>query len=157
MLLRQFGSGNCHNSDPITQHAALADQALAQAFRNARTFNKFKPEPVSDGTLRQLYDLAKWGPTSLNTQPGRSVFLRSEQAKQRLKPAVPGLPWQADVRVQPRLEGKHGLSQRGAYFIKFFPDGAWKANFLINLGYGDASGDYPHNPRLPFEVATQLL
>jgi 3-hydroxypropanoate dehydrogenase len=40
---------------------------------------------------------------------------------------------------------------------EFFPDGRFKANFLVNLGYGDASGNYPRGPRLPFDVACQLL
>jgi 3-hydroxypropanoate dehydrogenase len=40
---------------------------------------------------------------------------------------------------------------------EFFPDGRFKANFLVNLGYGDASGNRPRGPRLPFETAAQLL
>jgi 3-hydroxypropanoate dehydrogenase len=40
---------------------------------------------------------------------------------------------------------------------EFFPDGKWKANFLCNLGYGDASHLFPRNPRLSFEQACQLL
>jgi 3-hydroxypropanoate dehydrogenase len=40
---------------------------------------------------------------------------------------------------------------------EFFPDGRWKSNFLVNLGYGDASGNYPRGPRLPFETAARLL
>jgi 3-hydroxypropanoate dehydrogenase len=40
---------------------------------------------------------------------------------------------------------------------EFFADGRFKANFLINLGHGDASGNYPRGPRLPFGVACQLL
>jgi nitroreductase len=40
---------------------------------------------------------------------------------------------------------------------EFFPDGRWKANFLVNLGYGDASGNYPRGPRLPFETAARIL
>ena len=40
---------------------------------------------------------------------------------------------------------------------EFFPDGKWKANFLVNLGYGDASGNYPRGPRLPFETVAQVL
>jgi 3-hydroxypropanoate dehydrogenase len=38
----------------------------------------------------------------------------------------------------------------------FFPDGRWKANFLINLGWGDASGNRPRGPRLAFEEAVVL-
>ena len=40
---------------------------------------------------------------------------------------------------------------------EFFPDGKWRANFLINLGYGDEAGNYPRNPRLSFEQTTQIL
>jgi 3-hydroxypropanoate dehydrogenase len=40
---------------------------------------------------------------------------------------------------------------------EFFPDGKWKSNFLINLGYGDKTKLYPRNPRLDFEEATQVL
>jgi len=40
---------------------------------------------------------------------------------------------------------------------EFFPDGKWKANFLCNLGYGDASQLLPRNPRLSFDEACQLL
>ncbi len=40
---------------------------------------------------------------------------------------------------------------------EFFPDGKWKANFLVNLGHGDPTKLYPRNPRLPFEEACQVL
>ncbi len=40
---------------------------------------------------------------------------------------------------------------------EFFPDGKWKANFLVNLGYGDASKLHPRNPRLSFEEAARIL
>ena len=68
--------------------------AFEQVFTAARTFNTFKPDPVSDETLHALYELLKWGPTSMNAQPGRYLFLRSEAAKQRLKPAL--MPGNAD-------------------------------------------------------------
>lgn len=66
----------------------LDDRALDQLFRNARTFNGFKPEPVGDDTVRHLYDLVKWGPTAFNSQPSRFLFLRSAEAKARLAPAL---------------------------------------------------------------------
>ena len=50
-----------------------------------RAYNGFAPTPVSDDTLRQLYDLLKWGPTSMNCQPARFVFLTSQEAKKKLK------------------------------------------------------------------------
>lgn len=67
---------------------ALDTRVLEQAFTSARTFNRFRPEAVADDTLRALYDLLKWGPTSMNCQPARFLFLRSAAAKQRLKPAL---------------------------------------------------------------------
>jgi 3-hydroxypropanoate dehydrogenase len=39
---------------------------------------------------------------------------------------------------------------------EFFPDGRWRANFLINLGYGD-NKVFDRNRRLDFEQACQVL
>ena len=65
----------------------LDPQALDTLFRNARTHNVFTGT-VSDADLRALYDLWKWPPTTMNTQPGRIVFVRSAAAKEKLKPAL---------------------------------------------------------------------
>ncbi|MBB1061699.1 malonic semialdehyde reductase [Marilutibacter spongiae] len=65
----------------------LPDASLDQLFRTARTHNELGGE-VSDETLHQLYDLAKWGPTSANMSPMRLVFVKSEEAKARLAPAM---------------------------------------------------------------------
>ncbi|MDI3263247.1 MAG: malonic semialdehyde reductase [Fulvimonas sp.] len=64
----------------------LPDDAMDQLFRKARTYNAFLPTPVSDEQLRQIYELAKWGPTSANCQPMRLVFVKSAEAKARLAP-----------------------------------------------------------------------
>jgi 3-hydroxypropanoate dehydrogenase len=66
----------------------LSDQALATLFTDARSHNGWTDEPVSDAVLHQLYDLFKMGPTSANCSPGRFVFLRTPEAKQRLAPAL---------------------------------------------------------------------
>jgi 3-hydroxypropanoate dehydrogenase len=66
----------------------LSEPALDLLWRQARSFDVFRPEPVGDDELRALYDLAKWGPTTANSQPQRILFLRSEQAKERLRPAL---------------------------------------------------------------------
>jgi 3-hydroxypropanoate dehydrogenase len=68
--------------------AAIDDACLDQIFRHARTFNAWQDRPIADETLRQLYDLAKWGPTSANTSPARFVFVRSKPAKERLRPCL---------------------------------------------------------------------
>jgi len=57
-------------------------------FREARSHNKFTDDPISDDTLRQLYELLKFGPTSANSSPARFLFLRTPEAKQRLAPAL---------------------------------------------------------------------
>ena len=69
---------------------ALNDAALKQLFFDARTFNKFQSRPIDDATLHSLVDLMKWGPTSMNAQPGRIVFVRSAEAKEKLKGALMG-------------------------------------------------------------------
>ena len=66
----------------------LDEQAIDLLFRKARTHNAWLDRPVSDATLRQLYELMKWGPTSANSCPARIFFLRTPQAKARLLPAL---------------------------------------------------------------------
>ncbi|QEL65678.1 3-hydroxypropanoate dehydrogenase [Oryzomicrobium terrae] len=195
-------------------HAPLNDNALAQLFTEARTFNRFSDRPVSDETIRQLHENLKWGPTSMNTQPARFVFVRSAEAKAKLIPTLsPGnqektqaapltvivawdtrffdeLPTQFRAYdAKPLFEGNADLAQatafrnstlQGAYLIlaaralgldsgamsgfdadklnaAFFPDGKWKANFLINIGYGDPAGNYPRGPRLAFEDVVRVI
>jgi 3-hydroxypropanoate dehydrogenase len=57
-------------------------------FREARTHNKWRPEPISDETIQALYDVVKLGPTSANCSPARFLFLRTKEAKERLAPAL---------------------------------------------------------------------
>lgn len=191
----------------------LNNIALEKTFTQARTFSKFSDRAVTDDTLHALYELAKWGPTSMNTQPARLVFVRSAEAKAQLLPALaPGnadktmaapvcvivamdsrfyehLPEQFPaMNAKPMFEGNAGLAEstafrnsslQAAYLIvaarqlgldcgpmsgfdaskvdaAFFPDGRFKTNLLINLGYGDASGNYPRGPRLPFETVARI-
>jgi 3-hydroxypropanoate dehydrogenase len=194
--------------------ATLPTAALEQSFLNARTFSKFTDQPVTDAILHQLYELAKWGPTSMNCQPARLVFVRTPEAKAKLKLALaPGnadktmaapvtaivaldtrfydhLPEQFPVMdAKPMFVGNAALAEatafrnsslQGAYLIiaarqlgldcgpmsgfdaskvneQFFPDGRFKTNFLVNLGYGEAGTPYPRGPRLPFDTACSIL
>jgi 3-hydroxypropanoate dehydrogenase len=66
----------------------VSNEALDVLFRHARTHNAWLNEPVSDDTLREIYDLMKFGPTSANSSPIRILFLRTPEAKQRLAPAL---------------------------------------------------------------------
>lgn len=66
----------------------LEDAALERLFRGARTYYRWTDRPVADTTLIELYELARLGPTSANSSPGRFVFLRTRAAKERLVPAL---------------------------------------------------------------------
>lgn len=193
---------------------SLDKTALDQLFFKAHTYNKFTDRPVEEATLRELYELLKWAPTAVNSQPGRYVFVKSKQARSRLLPALlPGnvpkvegapvtviaafdsrfyehLPTQwtaydaaAPFVADPAMAGEAAFrngSLQGAYLImaaralgldcgpmsgfdqakvntEFFPDGRFKANFLINLGYGAEGGHYPRGPRLGFDQAAEIL
>lgn len=192
----------------------IAQAALDQLFVNARTANGFIDKPVPLSLLQEVYDLAKMGPTSMNTQPARYVFLTTPAARARLLPALSAgnvdktraAPVTVIVATDTRFYEHmpliwHGAGARedfadnhegaqagalrnatlsAAYFIiaaralgldcgpmggldservnaEFFPDGRYKVNFLINLGYGDHSKLYPRNPRLSFEQACTVL
>jgi 3-hydroxypropanoate dehydrogenase len=63
---------------------ALDDAALDSLFRDARSYNRWSVDAVSDKTLHELYDLLKFGPTAMNSTPARFVFVKSAEAKARL-------------------------------------------------------------------------
>jgi 3-hydroxypropanoate dehydrogenase len=191
----------------------VADDALDQLFRQARTHSRFLDRPVPDALLRQAWDLARMGPTAANTQPARVVFVRSPEAKALLKPALaPGnadktmaAPVTAIVasdlefyehlpRLFPHVDARawyvgnealiaetaaRNSSLQGAYLIlalrslgldcgpmsgfdaakvnaAFFAGTAVRANFLINIGYGDPAALHPRNPRLDFDEACRI-
>jgi 3-hydroxypropanoate dehydrogenase len=187
----------------------LPDAALDQLLREARTFSHFTDRPVADETLRAVAELMEMGPTSANASPARIVFVKSQEAKERLRPhlsegnrdktmrapvtAIVGwdtefyeklaflYPHDPSARSwfagKPDAIAETGLrnsSLQGAYLMlaaralgldcgpmsgfdkagveaAFFPDGKIRANFLINLGYGDRSRLHPRSPRFAFE------
>lgn len=57
-------------------------------FNNARTYHSWQPKPVEDSLLQEVYDLMKFGPTSMNCCPMRIIFIKSKEAKERLKPCL---------------------------------------------------------------------
>jgi 3-hydroxypropanoate dehydrogenase len=67
---------------------ALDEHGRDLLFYKARTHKAWLDKRVSDQTLRELYELLRWGPTSANTCPMRVVFLRTAEAKERLRPAL---------------------------------------------------------------------
>lgn len=69
----------------MTASKALDARALEALFLEARTRNGWTPQPVSDETVRELFDLCRWGPTAANSNPARFVFICSAAAKERLR------------------------------------------------------------------------
>lgn len=66
----------------------LNDAGLDLLFREARTHNGWTDEEVSDVLLQAVFDLAKMGPTSANCSPLRIVYVKTQAAKEKLKPAL---------------------------------------------------------------------
>lgn len=67
---------------------SLDARSLDVLFRNARTYTAWLDRPVTDEQLKGIYDLMKMGPTSANCCPQRIVFVRTREAKERLRPAL---------------------------------------------------------------------
>jgi 3-hydroxypropanoate dehydrogenase len=88
------------------------DGALDTLFREARSHSKWQQQSVPDKTLRDLYELLKWAPTSANASPARFVFLRSIEAKERLRPAL------APLNVEKTMTAP--VTVIVAYDIKFY-------------------------------------
>ena len=195
--------------------AVLDDEALRLLFFNARTHRAWLDRPVDDALLSRIYELGRWPPTSGNCEPMRLVFVKSHEAKAKLRPALdtgnvdqtmsapvtaivaydtrffdemPKLTPQrpemgarfagAPEAVRERLAFQNG-SLQGGYLIlaaralgldcgpmggfdrakvdaAFFPDGRWKSNFLLNIGYGNSATLRPRAPRLDFDEACQI-
>ncbi|HYN09768.1 MAG TPA: malonic semialdehyde reductase [Vicinamibacterales bacterium] len=89
----------------------LDDRALDTLFREARSYRTWQQRAVTDETLRDLYDLLKWAPTSANSAPARFAFLRSVEAKERLRPAL------APLNVDPTMAAP--VTVIVAYDLKF--------------------------------------
>lgn len=70
----------------MSDERIINDRAMDILFRDGRTYNGWLDKDVSDVTLKALHDLVKYGPTSANCSPMRVKFLKSDEAKQRLKP-----------------------------------------------------------------------
>ena len=114
----------------------LDDTALDTLFREARSFTKWQPRPVSDDTLHDLYDLLKWGPTSANSTPARFAFVRTREAKERLRPAL------APLNVEKTMTAP--VTVIIAYDLKFYEN-------LPKL--------FPHNPGMAklFESNVEMV
>ena len=69
---------------------SISKEAISQIFSEARSHRAWLNRKVSDETLKEVYEVLKWGPTSVNCCPMRLVFVQSEAGKQKLYPALKG-------------------------------------------------------------------
>ena len=122
---------NSKNATTPERHHRLSNQVLDRLFRTARTRNAFLPGPIPDALLRELYDLAKWGPTAANSTPARFVFVRSAAVKERLRPHL--MPGNVDkTMAAPCCVIVAHDTRFYDLFGKLFPSRDMKANFVGN-------------------------
>lgn len=130
---------------------ALSKEAQDLLFSQARTANTFSSEPVTEEQVEALYELAKWGPTSMNTQPMRLVLARTAEAKEKVinhlfdgnKPKATMAPLVAVVaadldfhetlpEVFPNFPGAKDMFADEAYRTQFAISQAWlQAGYFI--------------------------
>jgi 3-hydroxypropanoate dehydrogenase len=72
----------------LQRPSMISDECLDVLFREARTYAHWLDKPVTGDALRAIYELMKFAPTSANANPARFVFVRSQQAKERLRPCL---------------------------------------------------------------------
>jgi 3-hydroxypropanoate dehydrogenase len=77
-----------NSGEDTSMNDVINDKVIDLLFRQARTHNAWLEKPVSDDQLKQIFEIAKWGPTSANGEPGRFIFIRTKEAKERLRPAL---------------------------------------------------------------------
>lgn len=66
----------------------IDEKALDVLFRHARTHNGWHDKLIDADLLREVWDLARMGPTSANCSPARIVFVMSREAKEKLRPCL---------------------------------------------------------------------
>ncbi|MFQ6330042.1 malonic semialdehyde reductase [Nocardia sp. CWNU-33] len=137
------------NTAQPTTYLTLAADAQNLLFREARTANTFADHPVDDEHIRDIYELVKYGPTSMNQQPLRVVLVRSPQARARLvthmidnnKPKTAGAPLTAILAADLNFHDHLPKVFPHAPDAKdYFADNAYRTesarfNALIQVGY----------------------
>ena len=118
----------------------IADQvdgrALDQLFRKARTHNGWQPIGVPDKLLEEAVELAKMGPTSANASPLRIVFVRSQEAKLRLKPAL--MPGNVDKTMAAPVTAITAHDTKFYELLpRLFPHADAKAWFVANEAFAN--------------------
>jgi 3-hydroxypropanoate dehydrogenase len=106
----------------------LDETALDAIFRKARTHRAWLDRPVPDDLLRRVYELAAEGPTSANCSPMRVLFVKSREAKERLRPAL--TPGNVDKTMQAPVTAIIGYDLEFYELLpRLFPTADMRANF----------------------------
>jgi 3-hydroxypropanoate dehydrogenase len=143
--------------------AVLENPALDQLFREARTRNAWSARPVADDQIRAIYDLFKFGPTAVNSTPARVVWVKSDEAKQRLAPHLTDgnraktLKAPVTARALGLDAGPMSGFDNAGVDAEFFAGTNIKSNFIVALGYGTEENLFPRSPRLDFDEANTIL
>ena len=107
----------------------VSDEALDLLLRRARTHRAWLDRPVPDDLLRRVYDLAAEGPTSANCSPMRVLFVKSREAKERLRPAL--TPGNVDKTMQAPVTAIVGHDLEFYELLpRLFPAADMRANFV---------------------------
>jgi len=107
----------------------LSDEGLDLIFRKARTHRAWLDRPVPDALLRQVYELACLGPTSANCSPMRLLFVKSREAKERLRPSLS--PGNVDKTMQAPVTAIIGHDlEFYEQLPRLFPTADMRANFV---------------------------
>jgi 3-hydroxypropanoate dehydrogenase len=107
----------------------VSDEALDLLLRRARTHRAWLDRPVPDDLLRRVYELAAEGPTSANCSPMRVLFVKSREAKERLRPAL--TPGNVDKTMQAPVTAIVGHDLEFHELLpRLFPTADMRANFV---------------------------
>ena len=192
----------------------MADQkTLDLLLREARSHSDFSDRPVAEEALRAAHELMKWGPTSANCQPMRILYLRSREAREKLRATLSAtnlektmkaplvalvaydtrffehlprmfynpqaISWFKDKGAHAEITAFRNGTLQGGYFLlalravgldcgamsgfdnakadaAFFPDGRFKSNFLVNIGYGNGTLR-PRDARFTFDEVCRII
>ena len=111
-----------------TRIAQLDPLGLDLWFQEARSHNAWQDRPAGDDPLRALYEVAKMGPATVNSSPARFLFLRTQEAKERLKPALN--PGNVDKTMAAPVTAIIGFDTRFfEHLPRLFPHKDVKGNF----------------------------
>jgi 3-hydroxypropanoate dehydrogenase len=131
-----MGIARLFRQAPLDVASKLDGPALDQIFRRARTHNGWRGIEVPDALLEEAVDLAKMGPTSANVSPLRIVFVRSPEAKLRLKPAL--MPGNVDKTMAAPVTAITGHDTKFYELLpRLFPHADAKAWFVGNEAFAN--------------------